>query len=189
MRKLLIVPTSIERPLRAIASACGFAMLLISSLACGGDRGEPSTPPASLPASTADAAPALEVLEPRVQLMPGMGAVYLRIVNSGDAADRLVAVETPIADVAETHESVEEDGVMRMVAHPQGFEIPAGGSVDLAPGGKHVMLIDPRSLAEGEETVPLTLRFESSEAIEVAAPVSTLGTMMADAEAHHGMEH
>ena len=161
-------------------TALFLAVCLLIPLGCG--KGQIET---AAPASAAEAGPTLDIVEPRVQLMPGMGAVYLRVVNSGASSDRLLAVETPIAEVTEAHESVDEDGVMRMVPHPNGFEVPAGSSVDLAPGGKHVMLIDPRDLEEGETTVPLTLRFETSGTIEVVAEAVTLG-MEAD-ETHEGM--
>lgn len=171
------------------ALAC---LALVACLACGGGASDQPLAADSAPVPAADPAPALEVVEPRVQLMPGMGAVYLRVVNSGDAPDRLLAVETPIADITETHESVEEDGVVRMVAHPDGFEIPAGGTVELAPGGKHVMLIEPRTPEVGADTVPLILRFESSQTIEVTASVAGLDAMaesMPGHEDHHEMNH
>jgi copper(I)-binding protein len=101
-------------------------------------------------------------------MMPGgMGAVYLLIQNPGGEADRLLAVSTPAAAVAEIHESLEEDGMMRMVAHPDGFEVPAGSSVELAPGGKHIMLL--KASAEGSMT--LTLHFEKAGEVTVEAKV------------------
>lgn len=46
---------------------------------------------------------------------------------------------------------------------PDGFDIPAGGSVALAPGGKHVMLMNVKQpLIEGE-SIAITLRFEHAD--------------------------
>lgn len=123
------------------------------------------------------AAPGLEIREPRATLMPEMGAVYLTVVNPGAESDRLLRVETAAARAAETHESLEENGVMRMVAHPDGFEVPAGGTLELAPGGKHIMLLEPKAPQDAAGTIPLTLHFEHAGAIEVQAVRSAMGGM------------
>jgi len=119
----------------------------------------------------------LEIREPRATLMPEMGAVYLTVVNPGAESDRLLRVETAAARAAETHESLEENGVMRMVAHPDGFEVPAGGTLELAPGGKHIMLLEPKAPQDAAGTIPLTLHFEHAGAIEVQAVRSAMGGM------------
>lgn len=122
--------------------------------------------------------------------MPDVGAVYLKLVNSGQAADRLVAIETDAASSAETHETVVEDGVMRMVPRPEGFEIPAGGSVELVPGGKHIMLLEPRPPRDEAEasTLSLTLRFATSEPIVIEAPVAAMPGSGSE-HAGHGSAH
>ncbi len=79
----------------------------------------------------APASAGLEIREPRINLTPDAGAVYLTVVNPGSQGDRLLRVETTAAQHAEVHESVEENGVVRMVARPEGFEVPAGGTLEL----------------------------------------------------------
>lgn len=116
---------------------------------------------------------ALEIREPRAVLMPSMGAVYLTVVNPGQESDRLLRVETAAARRAETHESREENGVMRMRPHPEGFAVPAGGTLALEPGGKHIMLVEPRDAAG--EKIALTLHFEKAGAVAVQAPVTAPG--------------
>jgi periplasmic copper chaperone A len=130
------------------------------------------------------AAARLEIHEPRASLLQETGAVYLTVVNRGAESDRLLRVETTAARAAETHESVEENGVVRMVARPEGFEVPAGGKLELAPAGKHVMLIEPRELQPAAGTIPLTLYFERAGAIEVQAAVSAM-----DGMDHGSMDH
>jgi copper(I)-binding protein len=88
----------------------------------------------------------------------GTNAVYLTIRNDGSTADRLIAASTPNARVIEIHQSTMEGGVARMGQVP-GIDIPAGGSVELKPGGFHLMLIDAKPINAGER-FPLTLRFE-----------------------------
>ena len=155
----------------------GTALLLTVS-AC---RSSPETEEAATTEPTAEVpepAPTwhlgdLEVRNARVNLMPGMGALYLTVSNGGGEDDRLVSVSTPAAARAETHETVQDDGVMRMVPYPDGFQVPAGGRVQLAPGGKHVMLIDP--LADlGAEPILVSLHFEGAGQLDLEVPVSDL---------------
>jgi copper(I)-binding protein len=141
------------------------SLWLLLALAAGG---------CGAPAGDA-AAPALEVREPRAVLLPSSGAVYFTVVNRSGRSDRLLRVETAAARRAETHESVVENDVMRMVPHPDGFEVPARGSLELRPGGKHVMLVEPRPAAHAGGGIRLTLRFERAGAVEVQAPVSAVG--------------
>ena len=52
-----------------------------------------------------------------------------------------------------------------------GIEVPAGGQVELKPGGYHVMLIGlMRDLSDGEK-FPLTLQFEKGGEVTVEAEV------------------
>lgn len=123
----------------------------------------------------------------RAHLLPGgHGAVYLQISNGG-AADRLLSVETPLAAVAELHESLEDGGVMRMVAHPEGFPVPAEGRLQLEPGGKHVMLMQIQPTTA--PTVPLTLRFEKAGTVEAQAQVLGIPGDTDAAAGHIMMDH
>jgi copper(I)-binding protein len=101
----------------------------------------------------------------------GVGAVYLDLVNGTGADDRLVSASSPIAGDVETHESVQEGDIAKMVARPEGFVVPAGGTVSLKPGGKHLMLFDVRQPVKAGEAIPLQLRFEKAGIVEVQVPV------------------
>lgn len=120
-----------------------------------------------------------------------VGAGYLTIRNAGSAADTLVGVETSVAGRGEIHDMTMTDGVMRMRRLADGLEIPAGGSVELKPGGKHLMLMDLKSpLVEGER-VTLKLTFKSGATGEVELPVRALGASggtaggTGDGHSHH----
>jgi len=126
----------------------------------------------------------LEIREPRVTLTLDAGSVYFSVVNPAARGDRLLRVETAAAERAEAHESVEENGVVRMVARPEGFEVPAGGTLELQPGGKHIMLIGPQIAADAAGPVALTLHFERAGAIEVQAALSRMEGM--DHSGHGG---
>lgn len=98
------------------------------------------------------------------------GAAYLRIDNNGEAGDRLLAVETPVAEYAELHEHVHVDGLMKM-QQATDLAIEAGDSLTLEPGGYHIMLFNLQKPLVAGEKYPLTLRFEQAGEIEVEVAV------------------
>ncbi len=101
---------------------------------------------------------------------PGANAAaYLTIHNTGAEPLRVVAVESDAAERVTLHRSVVEDGVARMIP-VDAIDVPAGGRVELAPGGLHVMLIRPRPLRPDDE-VPLRLRLEGGETLDATAVV------------------
>jgi len=106
--------------------------------------------------------------------MAGAGAAYMVLKNSGNEADKLLSASTPAAAVVELHESfMDENNVMRMRPVEGGaIKVPAGGSVELKPGGLHIMLINLTEPLQPGMTIPLTLRFEKSGEIEVQVSVS-----------------
>jgi hypothetical protein len=101
---------------------------------------------------------------------------------------KLVQASSPVAGVVEIHEMVMDKDVMKMRAVP-GLDLPAGRTVDLKPGGYHVMLMDlKRQLKDGEQ-VPITLVVEGKDAkretIQVTAPVRPLTNAPAAAKHSH----
>jgi len=118
-----------------------------------------------------------------VPIAGGNGALYFTLMNGAAQADQLLAVESDVAH-AEIHESIEEDNMIRMAARPDGFAIPAGGMVELTPGGKHVMLVGvARPLQEGE-TITVTLRFAHAAPLSVTVPILALGSTMEGEHQH-----
>jgi len=109
-------------------------------------------------------------------------------LQSADGA-KVLGVSTPVAGTAEIHEMKMEGNVMRMRA-VQSLELPKGQTVQLKPGGYHVMLMDlKRPLADGE-AVPMTLRFVDAKGVaseqNVQLPVSAAAP---GGEAMGGGEH
>ena len=98
------------------------------------------------------------------------GVIYLDLRNEGDADDRLLAVDTPLATKVELHESTMEDGIHRM-AKVESIAVPAGAMVEFAPGGLHVMLIGLKFALFAEETIPVTLSFERAGDVTVSVSV------------------
>ena len=82
---------------------------------------------------------------------------------------------------------VMEKDVMKMRAM-KGLDLPAGKTVELKPGGYHVMLMDLKEQMKEGTTVPVTLVVESKDrkrsTVEVKAAVKPL-TTPAKAEPEH----
>ena len=100
---------------------------------------------------------------------------FMSIAAVKDA--RLVEARSPVAGVVEIHEMKLENNVMRMRA-VAGLDLPAGKSVELRPGGYHVMLMELRHQMKEGESVPITLvvegRDKKRETVEVKARVRAL---------------
>lgn len=144
-----------------------FAALALLLAACG---------PTELTVKDAWARPALE---------GGTGAIYLTVQNGTGEALALTGASTDVAAAVEIHTSMmmgEESEHPHGEGHPtespmesdvammmpvERIDIAPGGSVQLAPGSYHIMLIDlQRELVAGE-TFMVTLHFDGHEDIEV----------------------
>ena len=102
------------------------------------------------------------------------GAAFMIIANNGQTPDRLLSAGSTAAKTVELHETVMADGVMKMEPRPEGFEIPAGGTLELKTGGKHIMLIDLVAPLEVDKTIEITLTFEKAGQMKVTVPVKPM---------------
>ncbi len=100
----------------------------------------------------------------------GAWAVYLTLENRTERPDRLVRVSTPVAAAAELHTTRRDGEVVRM-RPVEAMEVPAGGTLIMAPGGDHVMLLGLERPLEPGTKVPLTLEFASGARITLDVPV------------------
>jgi copper(I)-binding protein len=104
------------------------------------------------------------------------GGVFLTIRNDGKQADRLLRAASPVAGLVELHEMAMDGGVMKMRALA-GIDVKPGATVELAPGGLHVMLEElKRPLKQGER-IPLRLTFEHAGTVEIMVDVEAMGAM------------
>jgi copper(I)-binding protein len=113
-----------------------------------------------------------------------MGVVYAVVENHTDEAVRLVSASTPVTPDVELHRTeIDDAGAMTMVEQPDGFEIAAGGTLALEPGGNHIMLmaIDPATFPT--DVVDVTLQFDGADPVTIEAEVraiaddATMGSM------------
>jgi hypothetical protein len=109
---------------------------------------------------------------------------FMKLQSAKDA--RLVEATSPVAGVVEIHEMTLQNDVMRMRAVPA-LDLPAGRTVELKPGGFHVMLMDLKRQMKAGEVVPLTLVVESGgkrETVEVKAAVRAAAARSAGMKKH-----
>ncbi|WP_068828537.1 copper chaperone PCu(A)C [Pseudomonas sp. BMS12] len=97
-------------------------------------------------------------------------AAYFVLHNKGNSADRLTSASTPVAEKAELHQHIHQDGLMKM-QQVQTVDVPAGGEVQFAPMGYHVMLFGLKQQLKDGERFPLTLHFDKAGDVQVEVAV------------------
>ena len=133
----------------------------------------------------------IRIAEPWARATAGMataGAAFMTLENTGAAADRLIAAESPAAANVELHTHIVEGDIMRMRAVEQ-IDLPAGETIQLQPGGFHVMLIGLAAPLEMGKSFPLTLRFAEAGTTTVEVPVLQPGAMESGSDHSGGDTH
>ncbi|MDO8450440.1 MAG: copper chaperone PCu(A)C [Rhodoferax sp.] len=126
------------------------ALAVIAALACG-----------TLYAQT------VEVKDAWVRTtVPGQKATGAFMKVTAKDGAKLVGASSPVAGVTEVHEMKMDGDVMKMRAVAGGLDLPAGKTVELKPGGYHVMLMDLKAPLAKDSTVPLTLVFKDAKGVE-----------------------
>ena len=130
----------------------------------------------------------LEVSNPWSQELPPNAptvAAYFVIHNTGATPDRLLGVETSVAEKAELHEHVMQGDLMKMQQVPN-VAVPAKGELTFAPMAYHVMLLNPtdRSLLSDGKRFPLTMHFEKAGDVTVEVAVQKKPPETTKAHAH-----
>lgn len=117
------------------------------------------------------------------------GAAFLTIVNKGAAADTLVSAAAGVSKTVELHTHIKEGEVMKM-RPVESIAVPAGGTVELKPGGDHVMFIGlTQALTQGG-SFPLTLTFAKAGEVKVTVDIQGVGAMGMSGTMDHGhMKH
>lgn len=104
--------------------------------------------------STAQAEGKLGVTDAWIRAAPPgatMLAGYATLSNTGDAPVSILTVQSDAFRMTSLHETVVQEGVSKM-RELHRVDIAPGATVALAPGGKHLMLMQPRhDVAPGEK--------------------------------------
>ncbi len=97
----------------------------------------------------------------------------MKIENKG-TTDQLVSASSPLAGEVQLHEMAMEGNVMKM-RQVKDITVPAGGSVELKPGGLHLMFMNIKAPLAAGESVPVKLKFAKAGEVEVKMPVNAMG--------------
>ncbi|MBI4674586.1 MAG: copper chaperone PCu(A)C [Chloroflexi bacterium] len=100
-------------------------------------------------------------------------AVYMKITGGG-MADKLIQAESTVAETVELHTVEMKDGVMKMRPVEGGIDVPANGSVELKPGGFHIMLIGLKQELRAGEKFDVKLTFEKAGVKQVTVEIRSV---------------
>lgn len=111
---------------------------------------------------------------------------YMKVMNTGSEPDRLLRGTFAVAGSGQVHEMSMQGTVMKMRELDSGLEIKPGQSVELKPGGYHMMFMDLKTPLKAGQTIKGTLVFEKAGSVDVEYTVSPMG---AQSGGMGGMEH
>jgi hypothetical protein len=123
--------------------------------------------------------------------VPGQSGTGAFMTITAPQGAKLVGASSAVAGVTEIHEMAMEGNVMKMRAIAA-LDLPAGRSVELKPGGYHVMLMDLKQPLKAGEKVKIELRLEMTDGKRVTQPIDVEVLTRAPArgrQAEHKMEH
>ncbi|WP_327748145.1 copper chaperone PCu(A)C [Streptomyces europaeiscabiei] len=151
-----------ENVLRAVAAplgaSCGALALLVAYTATG---------------AAGDPPPRITVVDARIIAAPAGSnatAAYFEVRNAGSSKDTLLYADSPQLGVSMLRRTVRPTWTGR-TDPVRAVDVPAGGTVRMAPGGLGVVILDPPELKAGQ-TLPYTLWFRQSGSVVVRATVT-----------------
>ena len=104
-----------------------------------------------------------------------VGVGYVKITNTGKAADRLIGGSFDGAGALEIHEMKMDGDIMKMRQLNEGLEIAPGATVELKPSGNHLMFTGlKKQITEGPK-LKGTLTFEKAGTIDVEFAIEPVG--------------
>ena len=171
-------PSPASAASRGTGSSTGIAMNLVRPIVLAAAL-------AAAPAALAQVAVTDAWVRGTVASQKATGA-FMQLKSASDVS--LVGASSPVAGIVEIHEMKMDAGVMRMSAIAA-LPLPAGKTVELKPGGYHVMLMALKAPLKEGDAVPVTLTFKDKDgresAVVVNAPVKALTAAPAPAHAKH----
>jgi copper(I)-binding protein len=89
-------------------------------------------------------------------------AGYAIFTNTASLQDRIKTISSNFFARIEIHQTFEQDGSMRMQLIKT-VEIPANGQTNFAPGGTHLMMMQPSEPTKIGQEIPVEVTFESGQ--------------------------
>lgn len=103
------------------------------------------------------------------------GAAYLSMSNRGSIEDTLLSVTSTLAGKVTLHDS-RADGARVRMEEVERLALPAGTSIEMAPGGLHLMLTELKVALPAGKRLPLTVTFARAGVLEIEVPIERYGT-------------
>ncbi len=100
---------------------------------------------------------------------------FLKVTNNGKESDWLTGGSFTGAGRVEVHEMATIDGVMRMRQLGHGLEIKPGETVELKPGGFHLMFMELKQPTVEGKPVRGALTFRKAGTLEIDYTVAPIG--------------
>lgn len=110
---------------------------------------------------------------------------YVRITNTGSTPDVLTGAAVPFAKSGDIHSMSMEGGVMKMAPVSDGLTIKPGETVELKPGGYHLMFEGLTGAPKVGETVAGTLTFQRAGTVPVTFSVAPIGASAPGGQHQH----
>jgi copper(I)-binding protein len=107
-----------------------------------------------------------------IKARPAAG--YMTLRNEGDKPATLTAASSPACGMLMLHQSKRKNGIDSM-QHMTGVSIPPHGTVTFAPGGYHLMCMQPQNTMQIGKSVPVTLTFANGSKVTAQFPVKGPG--------------
>mgnify|MGYP003577117645 FL=1 len=111
------------------------------------------------------------------------GGGFLKLTNKGES-DRLLSARADVSAAVELHVMKMEGDVMRM-RQVDAVDVPAGETVELKPGGLHIMFVDLKAPLKAGDRFPMTLKFEKAGEVTVDVKVEKVAAEPAAHQDHH----
>lgn len=102
-----------------------------------------------------------------------VGGGYFKLQNKGKADDKLLAVSADVSETVELHTMIMDGDVARM-REVSGIDVPAGKTVELKPGGLHVMFMGLKAPLKVGAQFPATLKFEKAGSVMIEFQVQAI---------------
>ena len=104
----------------------------------------------------------IEISEARIKNLPPtvpVRAGYMTIHNSSQMAVSIIAIRSDAFASVEIHRSVMQDGMMHMDL-VDNLQIDPGASLQLAPGGLHLMMMHPVQATRPGDDIEIILQLD-----------------------------
>lgn len=123
----------------------------------------------------------LQINDPYTRTTPPMVAVaggFMTVTNNGTEVDTFLGGSAGFVEAVEIHEMAMIDGIMKMRRLENGLQIAPNETVELEPGGYHLMLIKPSEPMKEGDKHKITLSFKQAGDIEVELEVKDISATL-----------